>query len=141
MSEMTSFEQQTASALRHFIGQELPARLLPKILFQIRRQEEAAAKRRLVFFALFFMATLIFTAFAWNLARLQFSQSGITQILGLIFSDFSTVLANWKEFSLSLLESLPVLPAALALGSVMGLLVLFKSVVQTARQTISLAHK
>lgn len=49
--------------------------------------------------------------------------SGASRILSLLFSDFQSMVANWKYFTLSLAESLPVMSLALALVSVAALLV------------------
>ncbi len=45
-------------------------------------------------------------------------QSGSFQYFSLIFSDGGTVLASWKEFLLTFVESIPTLGVAAALASI-----------------------
>ncbi len=52
----------------------------------------------------------------------KISQSGTIQFFSLLFSDFKDVLANWKSFSLYILESLPTSEILLSLT---GLFILF----------------
>ena len=61
----------------------------------------------------------------------QFSLRGFSQYISLVFSDFGVVTTYWKEFTLSLVNSLPLASIALSFFLVF---VLFTSVGQIARQ-------
>jgi hypothetical protein len=49
--------------------------------------------------------------------------SGFSEYLSLIFSDGGSLVAYWKEFLISLVESLPLLGITLVVASVLALLV------------------
>ena len=47
------------------------------------------------------------------------SQSGFSTYLSLFSSDWSYVLASWKDFGLSLIESLPIIETVLIVGLIL----------------------
>jgi|GEM_PF-1796351 len=47
------------------------------------------------------------------------SQSGFSTYLSLFSSDWSYALASWKDFSLSLIESLPIIETVLIVGLIL----------------------
>jgi hypothetical protein len=140
MPEKSSFEQQLSLSLK----QDLSANsygLLPKILFEVARQRQVSAKRKMAVIIVSFVFLIFLTFLSWSSARLQLAQSGTGQMLTLLFTDLRSVMANWQSYALLLLESLPVFPVILVLGSFTGLLYLFKLFIQTMRQTAILIHK
>lgn len=89
----------------------------------VRRHRRAAAVRGSLFLAGAAGAAFAF-AFAWRFAGAAFSSSGTLQIASLAFSDFQAVVANWYSFALSVLESLPVVPAIEVLASTLSFVLL-----------------
>ena len=63
--------------------------------------------------------------------------SGFSDYLKLLFTDHDVALASWREFALSLAESLPALPLALLCAA---LLVLVWSLVRAARNFKLASH-
>ncbi|MBU6390214.1 hypothetical protein KGQ31_01555 [Patescibacteria group bacterium] len=70
--------------------------------------------------------TLYFSSVALSLAAFVpsliyamqgFTQSEFSDYLSLVFSDTGTVMASWKAFGLSLVESLPLVGVTLALAT------------------------
>ncbi len=108
-----------------------PKGLLDKILFRIKEEAQAASFRE------WFMATAVLfvgiLAAAWPVwleFAADFSQSGFGEYARLIFSDFGSVVANWKDFGLNLLESLPVMSFVIFLSVIFGILLLSKFLIK-----------
>jgi hypothetical protein len=74
------------------------------------------AKQRFVIFTI--SSIVSFGAFLFTLqyAVTEFAKSEFTQYFSLIFSDSQSVFVYWKEFSLVLAESLPVMSILLLLS-------------------------
>lgn len=141
MKDKSLFEKQITAVLKQDIGQQMPAGLLSKVLLAVEQRQEARVKRNLAAVVVSFVSVTLLTVLALSSARVQFDQSGLGRILSLLLSDYKTVLINWREYSMLLLESLPVISLILVLASLMGLLVLFKLFVRISRQTAILIHK
>ena len=87
---------------------EPPAGLEGRIMARIA----LARARALALQHLFFGATALLSGiggiFALNYALVAFSQSAFYQYASLLFTDTGAVLAYWQQFSLSLIEAVPV---------------------------------
>lgn len=86
------------------------------------------AERRHVFVRAVAFTVVAFVAVgalipAWRELQAEVMQSGFVQFVSLLVSDFGLVATYWKEFSLSILESVPVLGITAVLGSVFTLLI------------------
>ena len=93
-----------------------PDGLFEKILIRIDEERLMRAKRRIVLICAGLIASVgaLVPAFYW--LRASFADSGSTQLLSLAFSDSSVMLADWRDFSIALLESLPILDIIAFLG-------------------------
>lgn len=90
--------------------------LSAKILLSIEREKQRIARIRLSVFSLLSLGSSFALVFIMPYAQEGFSHSGFTDYFSLLFSDTGTVLTFWKEFALSIVESLPFLEiTALAL--------------------------
>ncbi|HTL39490.1 MAG TPA: hypothetical protein VL306_01635 [Methylomirabilota bacterium] len=88
---------------------EVPLGLFEKVISRIKAERIVRAMRRRFVYALgFFILTLGVMVSLWQRLWLDLSQSGIPQYLSLVIYDSKAVLANWQDFGLSLLESLPI---------------------------------
>ena len=120
----------------------MPAGLLKKVLLRLESEARLKALRRrfalaaAVFLAILAMAVPVLRSF-W----LDLSGSGFVEYSSLFFYDFRSVVGNWQDYSLSLLESLPVFKAALSLGVVLGLLFWAKFVVSYGKGVLAGAHE
>ena len=94
----------------HLTPPEPPEGLLNKIMARIREEERLLSiKKRLILFS----SVVLVSAGAFipviNAFQAEFAQSGFSQLLSLMFSDFGSVIANWQDFGLTILESLPAM--------------------------------
>lgn len=89
---------------------EPPVGLFQKIMARIHEEERLLSiKRRLILFS----ATVVVSAGAFiatiGVFQQEFAQSGFSYFSSLLFSDLGSVIANWQDFGLTLLESLPAM--------------------------------
>lgn len=83
--------------------------LFDRIIFAIRQEQEFRNSRKIFF--LFFSLLVVSVAsapFSWQILSEQIENSGIYYFASLIISDLGSVLAFWQDFSLAILESLPI---------------------------------
>jgi len=94
--------------------------LFDRIIFAIKREKELRQTRRLLFiFPFLFMASFVSIPFSWRILENQVASSGIHYFISAAFSDFGTFFILWKDFSLAILESLPlsgIIVFALSIG-------------------------
>ncbi len=110
---------------------EPPEGLLDKIILRI----DVEKKRRTVRFGVGLfgvLAVAAVVAFIPALGELQseMAGSGFSQFFSLIFSDTQVVLTYWREFVLSLVESMPLFGMTVVLGSVLVFLASVKFLVR-----------
>lgn len=96
-----------------------PDDLLGKIMARIKRKERLLVLRNVIFFSMGALISLVAFFPAFGAFRAELSRSGLLQYLSLIFSDTGTVMAYWSDFSLSVLESLPILTMAAFLATIL----------------------
>ena len=87
---------------------EPPERLYLGILARIESEKRRIARILLAFFGVVAAASLAAIIPSFQYAAREFAQSGFYEYLFLLFSDSGAVLASWREFALSLAESLPI---------------------------------
>jgi hypothetical protein len=111
----------------------------PEELFEgvIVRLREDAAFRRLRRRFVKFLFCLVASAAALPFAIMSFgkaaSASGFNAFLSLIITDGGMALQNWSEFSLSLLERLPITGALVLVGVLLVFLASVREVVNDIR--------
>jgi hypothetical protein len=88
---------------------EPPAGLFDRIIFAIKREQELQHTKRLLFGFLFLLvASFIATPFSWMVLVSQAENSNISYFISTALSDFGTFLSLWQDFTLLILESLPI---------------------------------
>lgn len=88
---------------------EPPEGLFDRIILAIKREQELQHTKRLLFSFLFLLvASFIATPLSWTMLVSQAENSGILYFFSAAVSDFGTFLNLWQEFSLAILESLPI---------------------------------
>jgi nitrate reductase NapE component len=97
---------------------EPPKGLGVKILNFIEAREKRLAKIKSWAFGSTSIASFGFSVWAIVYLIQSFKQTGFWQYLSLAFSENGMMLTYWKEFSLSLVESLPVVSVVLFLTAV-----------------------
>ena len=86
-----------------------PAGLFDRIILAIKREEELRHTRRLLFSFLFLLViSFVTTPLSWTILVNQVEDSGFSYFISTALKDFGTFLVLWKDFSLAILESLPL---------------------------------
>jgi hypothetical protein len=101
---------------------EPPEGLYEKILKRIQFESRRLAKIKFVLFGSSAIISLAGVFFSFQYILQEMSQSGFYNYLSLVFSDTGVVTTYWKEFSLLLAESAPVMGIIFFLGAVLALL-------------------
>jgi hypothetical protein len=123
----------------HLNSIEPPRGLFDRIILAIKREQELQHTRRLVFgFFILLVISFIATPFSWTLLVEQVESSGVLYFISTAVSDFSVFFTLWKDFSLAVLESLPI--AAIAVFTVNMALVLFTLRLFLYRKRLLLAY-
>ncbi len=92
--------------------------LAQNIWNSIAARNKRIARLKLWAFSSVSLASLIGFIPAWHLLSNDLAQSGIYEYLSLAFSNGSPFFAYWKEFVLSIAESLPTISITLSLSLV-----------------------
>jgi len=93
----------------HLKPAEPPAGLFDRIILAIKREQELQKTKRLLFgFLLLLIMSFITTPLSSIILINQIKSSGISYLIFTALSDFGTFLILWKDFSLAILESLPL---------------------------------
>jgi len=110
---------------------ELPAGLFNKIMARIREEELLlSVKKRLILFSAVILASVGVLIPVVSAFQVELTQSDFSQFLSLMFSDLSAVTANWQDFGLALLESLPATSLIAFLATILILLWSLKHLAQ-----------
>lgn len=112
---------------------ETPENLGERILVRINLEEKKRALWRLALFAPLALASSVGVFFAFLYATQEVAQSGFLQYLSVAVSDGGTALAYWKELSVLLAESAPILGTVVFLGAILVLLGSLKSAIKNAQ--------
>jgi hypothetical protein len=95
-------------------SQEPPKGLFDKIIFAIKKEQELQHTKRLLFgFLLLLIISIISTPFSFILLINQIKSSGIHYFISSAFSNFNVFITYWKEFSLAIIESIPIVAVAI----------------------------
>ncbi|OGY41199.1 MAG: hypothetical protein A2Y82_02025 [Candidatus Buchananbacteria bacterium RBG_13_36_9] len=94
---------------KNILSIEPPNDLITKITLRIEEEKELRKiRRQFVIFIFSSAGSLGAIALIFYFVKLKMLETGFWQLLSLLFSDFKIILANWQNFSLALLETLPV---------------------------------
>jgi hypothetical protein len=89
--------------------EELPPGLFDRIISAIKREEEMQHTKRLLFGFLFLLiASVVATPISGAMLKTQIESSGLRYFISAAFSSFETFFSLWQDFSLAILESLPL---------------------------------
>lgn len=87
----------------------LPPGLFDKIIFKIKFEQERRRSKKLLFSFMFLLAaSLITLPISWSIFIFQAKSSGIYYFIATAIKDFNVFLALWQDFSLAILEALPI---------------------------------
>ena len=106
---------------------DIPAGLLQKVMERIEKEQNLLAMRRAFAVAVtFFALSAAALVRVWEMFRVDIIRAGLDQYMLLVFSDFKTTAVHWQDFSLNLLESIPVMSTVLLLSVVVAFLIALK---------------
>ncbi len=88
------------------------------IWLELVKRSENRARTRLWVLSSFSLGSLAGSIFEFRALSQDFLHSGFYRYFSLVFSNGSTVLKYWKEFSLTLTDSIPVMSLILSLALV-----------------------
>jgi hypothetical protein len=122
----------------HLEVAEPSSRLLLEIMARIdKEQHSLKIKIRFVLSLLLSVVTAAFLVPVFNSLREAVVQSGFIDFVSLFFSDFGSVVGYWREYGMSLLESVPFLNLIGMLGIVFVLLCALKYFVHDIKYVVS----
>jgi len=102
---------------------EAPSGLLNKVMLRLEAERKLKALRRRFFLAGIWLAgSFVAFVFVFRLLWLDVASSGFGQYASLVFSDFGYILVNWRDYTLSLLETLPAFSVGISLAAALSVL-------------------
>jgi hypothetical protein len=102
-------EKDNKKFFNRFQNLEPSAELFDRIILAIKREQEFPKTKRLLSgFLFFFIVSLVATPFSFRMLVSQAKNSGTLYFISTVVYDFETFLNFWKDFSLAILESLPI---------------------------------
>ena len=107
---LSPFEQQLKTSLA---PAGVPDQLVVRVLAAIQRRQRVKLAWSGIAAAVF---TGCFMFSAWSFSR-QLSNTGTLMFIRLLFTDTGIIMHDWRAYTLSMLESLPVIPLVLLLSS------------------------
>ncbi len=107
----------------------LPAGLAQTIWAKIQRRQQQRLRARLTLLSASILGSGLTILATARYAVSEIYQSGFLQYASVLFTDSHIALQHWQEFALSLLESLPVVGAALLLGTILVFLISLRSTI------------
>ncbi|MDD4996062.1 MAG: hypothetical protein PHW15_01100 [Patescibacteria group bacterium] len=94
----------------HLNSQEPPVNIFDRIILLIQQEKERKRTKKILFiFSILFVISLIITPLSFNIFINQIKDSGITYFFSTAFNDLDVFIALWQDFSLAILESLPLM--------------------------------
>jgi hypothetical protein len=113
---------------------EPPIGLFEKVMDRISKERRILIiKRRIIVFSIVFVGSLFAFFPTLKMVSVELSSSGFNQFFSLIFSDFTVVMRYWQSFTLTLLETLPVISLVLFLTILLVFLESLKSLVKNIK--------
>ncbi len=112
---------------------ELPHDLQNKILKNIAIRQKRSVHNRLFLSATTAIMSILGMLLAIQYTIQEFYLSNFNQYLSLVISDSGTIISNWRDFILSLAESIPLIGITISLVTVVILLSSIRITFQNTR--------
>ncbi len=117
-----------------------PSGLQGSVLARLAWERRHAARRRLCAQGSLAVLSLAGSVPAVQYAVREFAATGFSQFFSLLFSDRGIVLTYWREFGLSLVESLPILGIVVVLVTAFALISSLSSAARNVRPALTPVH-
>ncbi|MBU6431075.1 MAG: hypothetical protein KGJ58_02540 [Patescibacteria group bacterium] len=108
-------------------------KLFSLVTARIYLAQRRSARIRLIFGGMMAIASFAAIVSSFQYAIREFYQSGFYEYFSFLLSDSGYVLSSWKEFSVSLAESLPLTSITIFLAAVFAFLVSAKLAIKNIR--------
>ena len=119
---------------------EPPSGLMPAILARIDNGKRQAARLRVLLLSVSSLVSVFALITALIYLTGDFNQSGFNQYFSLLFTDSGAAITYWREISMSLLESLPIMSTAAVFATIFVLLISLKLLAQNAKEAFLPIH-
>ena len=97
---------------------EPPPGLFERVMKTLRKEQESRQKKRFLFsFSVLLAVSFAAAPLSWNVFINQIESSGISHFISAAFADIGTFFALWQDFTMAVLETLPLLGLAALAGS------------------------
>lgn len=117
------------------LNREAEAELLTKVMLRLSQERHLRSlRRRLLLMSLALISLCLIVVPVWDNFWLDWQRSGLIDYLSLLSSDARLVMANWQNYSLGFLESLPALSTASILVVFLTALVVIKSALKYGQE-------
>ncbi len=117
MAEIRMHQKVRLFRIIYMVKIELPEGILERIMVRIHAEQRFLTfKRRLAIFSFGLIGSGIAFIPTFKMVQAGFAESGFLQFFSLFFSDFGIVAVYWQSFTMSLLETLPVMSLAIFLA-------------------------
>lgn len=124
--------------LGHFNCHNPPKDLLDRIFFRINKEQRKRVLRaRIAAFGSLSIVAVFAMVFSLGELQAEISQSGFSYFISILFSDFWSISVYWKEFAISLIESMPIFGMAGVLGAIFLFLASLKVFAKDIHLTLS----
>jgi hypothetical protein len=133
--------EQVESLLLRIIKDEPSPRLLGKVLARIEIEKQGVARTHFLYFMCASLLSFAALIPAFKNVTSALSQSGFPHYFGLILSDMDAVLLSWKEFSLLLVESLPLITILICLTAAFVFFWSFREAMRNMNRSFILATR
>lgn len=108
------------------IEQDTSETLCGRVLMRIKHAQKRKALTNFIGLGLISLVSLSLFVPAVNYIGSEMQVSGFSSYLSILFSNSGSVLANWREFTLALAESLPIFSIVLFLVAALVFFISFK---------------
>lgn len=124
----------------HIPEYEPSAELLSRVMSRIELERRRHILRRQLFvFSAISFFSLILSIPAWQLLSNEAARSGFNSYLSFALVDYRLALVYWQDFSISLLESLPVLGLAAIAACVFGTMLSLKKALSYRKAMLAIS--
>ena len=114
-------------------------KLRDKIIFSINNEEIRRAKMYFLVFTTTALVSIFGLVASVRYMIREFYQSGFYTYFSLVFSDTNTIVVYWRELSLSLVETMPMVGITISLIAVCVFLISLRMLVKNTKGVFLLA--
>lgn len=119
----------------------MPSDLADKIIVRIKEKQRLAALVKMAVFGVLSILAMAIGVWVWYTQSSAIVSSEVVKLLSLAFSDTAVVLNFWKEYSLSLLESIPFISIAFLLVCLWTLFASMRITIKNGKILFNHAHQ